>query len=151
MQRFCEKTHVYWYSPYIHCKERGIIIIIVQQMEITTLSYYSIPVGFIHIVHLRAPAHIVTVRFGVTLECQPVTQLSFLFFPLTGGKGTPWKQDIVGVYFFEDLFNGDIVLVCLWQSRDYRGGGDYVWADCELLLPFKCASPFHYQGNLQLP
>lgn len=105
------------------------------------LSVASLWVSFILCsweLQLRVP-----VRFGVTLECQPVTRLSASFFPLTGGKGTPWKQDIVGAFFFslKIFFNCDIVLVCLRQSHYCRGGGGGIV--CE--LPFKRASPLHYQ------
>lgn len=50
---------------------------------------------------------------------------------------------------FESLFKSNIVLVCPGSSQYYQRGF-CAWADCEILLPFKRASPLHYQVNILL-
>lgn len=74
----------------------------------------------------RAPESSSSVRFGVTSECQPVTRMSSPFFPVTGEKRTPWKQDIVGAHLKKkkkDLFNCNIVFLPVAISPLLGGGG----------------------------
>lgn len=69
----------------------------------TTISLQHL-CGFLFILCTWELQHRVEVRFCVTLECQPTVWLSCPFFPLTGGKGTPWKWGIVGVNFLLKIF-----------------------------------------------
>lgn len=69
-------------------------------------------------------------RFGISVECQAIARLT-AHSPAWQLKGTPWKQDMLEVSFFEHLLSRDIVLVgprAPWVlgSEARRGGGPAV-------------------------
>lgn len=82
-------------------------------------------------------------RFGVTLECQPVTLLFSPFKPVTGGKRNPMET--------RHFFSANLLLpaTLCWLARGALtviGGGLHVVCACELLRHFKWASPFTLAG-----